>query len=59
MRSPADDPPGPASGLERVIRGGSYGNRPPDCRSAARVGWPVDGSNLIGFRVACEIDAGE
>ena len=59
QRSAAEDPAGPASGLERVIRGGSYWNLPADCRSAARVGSPLDGSSLIGFRVACEIDAGE
>ncbi len=59
QRSAAEDPPGAASGFERVIRGGSYWNRPTHCRSAARVGSPADGSNLIGFRVACEIDAGD
>jgi formylglycine-generating enzyme required for sulfatase activity len=49
------DPTGPPSGLERVIRGGSWWNLPKDCRSAARVGSPADGSNMIGFRVACDL----
>jgi formylglycine-generating enzyme required for sulfatase activity/serine/threonine protein kinase len=54
-RSPSEDPVGPASGLERVIRGGSWWNAPAHARSAARVGAPRDGSELIGLRVACEL----
>lgn len=53
--SPAQDPIGPATGVERVIRGGSWWNRADHCRSAARVGAPRDGSELIGFRVLCEV----
>jgi formylglycine-generating enzyme required for sulfatase activity len=34
--SPAEDPPGPASGENRVIRGGCWNSRPDDCRSAFR-----------------------
>jgi formylglycine-generating enzyme required for sulfatase activity len=54
-QSPADDPVGPPSGLEHVIRGGSWWNAPAHARSAARVGAPRDGSELVGLRVACEI----
>lgn len=55
-QSPTDDPSGPTSGLERVIRGGSWWNNSADyCRSAARVGAPLEGSEMIGFRVLCEV----
>ncbi len=55
-QSPADDPTGPASGLERVIRGGSWWNKSAQyCRSAARVGATLEGSEMIGFRVLGEL----
>ena len=57
QQSPVEDPIGPATGLERVIRGGSWYNPPAFCRSASRVGAPRDGSNVIGFRVLCELAA--
>ena len=51
--SPASNPPGPTSGISRVIRGGSYGNSPNIERSAARDGRvPVTGGNNFGFRCA-------
>ena len=55
--SPADDPTGPATGANRVIRGGGWCNPAEYCRSAARSG---DGPRLhfdfLGFRV-CLIPA--
>ena len=53
------DPPGPAFGVERVVRGGSFWNLAGDCRSARRVGAPPDGNPRIGIRVLCEIDLGD
>jgi formylglycine-generating enzyme required for sulfatase activity len=52
-RSPAKDPPGPATGRYRVIRGGNcyLGGRA--CRSAERrTGGESFQSGLVGFRVA-------
>lgn len=47
------DPVGPASGSDRVIRGGSWYDQGQYCRSAARGGnWPGIGANLLGFRAA-------
>jgi len=53
--SPVEDPVGPPTGLEHVIRGGSWWNTSAHCRSAARVGAPAIGNELIGFRVVCEV----
>ena len=52
-----EDPIGPSKGLERVIRGGSYYNPPALCRSAYRSGAPVEGREMVGFRVLCELAA--
>lgn len=50
------DPAGPAIGLNRVCRGGSYLDTPEDCRSARRVGrYPVSRIIVAGFRVACDL----
>jgi anti-anti-sigma factor len=51
--SPVDDPTGPDSGPGRVLRGGSWDDRPGGARSAKRVRVPPDdrGSD-VGFRVA-------
>ena len=47
-----DDPNGPSSGDQRVLRGGSFFYGPVDCRSAGRYKHvPNSGSNYIGFRV--------
>jgi formylglycine-generating enzyme required for sulfatase activity len=51
--SPPDDPKGPASGSDRVYRGGGWSGRPGGCRSSNR-DWlsPEGRSNRLGFRVA-------
>ena len=50
----AKDPPGPATGTGRVLRGGSWFNYGRSCRSAIRdnVG-PGGRLNDLGFRVVC------
>jgi formylglycine-generating enzyme required for sulfatase activity len=51
--SPVDDPTGPASGNDRVLRGGSFDFRPFFSRSANRVGCaPRSRDFITGFRVA-------
>jgi formylglycine-generating enzyme required for sulfatase activity len=51
--SPADDPTGPASGHDRVLRGGSWGCGPYITRSAGRYGFAPDfRGDGTGFRVA-------
>ena len=51
--SPVDDPPGPASGTSRVVRGGSWGCDAFRCRSAYRSLLPADTRyDFVGFRVA-------
>jgi formylglycine-generating enzyme required for sulfatase activity len=46
------DPTGTSSGSDRVLRGGSWGNNPVDCRSAFRNGnGPSRASFSYGFRV--------
>ncbi|MDD4891763.1 MAG: formylglycine-generating enzyme family protein [Phycisphaerae bacterium] len=49
------DPRGPSAGSFRVIRGGSWGSYPKNCRSALRH-WitPTDCSNVVGFRVVID-----
>ena len=47
------DPVGPEEGTDRVNRGGSWGDDPGFCRSAARGGNNPSGGNFgLGFRVA-------
>jgi sulfatase modifying factor 1 len=47
------DPSGPASGVLRVFRGGSWSNRPSYCRSAFRSSSPpMHKSSSIGFRLS-------
>jgi formylglycine-generating enzyme required for sulfatase activity len=52
--SPTDDPPGPANGQSRVLRGGSWNNYSWYCRSANR-DWlePENRRYSVGFRVVC------
>ncbi|MBN1673298.1 MAG: SUMF1/EgtB/PvdO family nonheme iron enzyme [Kiritimatiellae bacterium] len=42
----------------RIVRGGSFHDRPPRCRSAFRLGYPAwQGVFNVGFRVCCEAAA--
>ena len=52
----AVDPQGPAQGVVRVMRGGSWGDDPGICRSADR-SWcgPVRRDLYLGFRVAADV----
>ncbi len=46
------DPTGPDTGVDRVIRGGSWGAHAMSCRSACRDGYsPVASDHAVGFRV--------
>lgn len=47
------DPRGPATGIARVLKGGSWQARESSCRTAARGGEPADfKSSTVGLRVA-------
>jgi formylglycine-generating enzyme required for sulfatase activity len=51
--SPSTNPPGPATGSARVVRGGSWGNDASSLRSSNRNGIAPGGTgNGLGFRVA-------
>ena len=51
-RAPRVDPPGPARGEKRVIRGGSWRRSPQPCPPARRAcHWPDGCYDSIGFRV--------
>jgi formylglycine-generating enzyme required for sulfatase activity len=51
-RSPRENPTGPPSGTQRVIRGGAWISLPDACHAAARGRYPPGSrSLLIGFRV--------
>lgn len=56
--SPVNDPPGPASGIVRVRRGGSWHTWPLYARSSYR-NWNTSETRypLVGFRLVLEIDA--
>jgi len=50
-RSPTQNPQGPATGSEFVIRGGSWSHDPQNCRAAGRnSGEPGERYTVIGFR---------
>ena len=52
-QSPASDPPGPATGISRVLRGGSMSSDPYRLRASDRSGLPPSATYLIvGFRCA-------
>jgi formylglycine-generating enzyme required for sulfatase activity len=58
-QSPVDDPPGPATGSQRVLRGGGWRSYPLQARSAYRSGIAATyRDNQLGFRVVCEPGAG-
>ncbi len=49
-----NDPPGPASGQSRALRGGAFHSNPAVMRSANRgFSTPISQSNSFGFRAAC------
>jgi formylglycine-generating enzyme required for sulfatase activity len=51
--SPMEDPQGPPSAENHVLRGGSWYGNPRGCRSAYRYGHgPSDRDSYVGFRVA-------
>ena len=53
-QSPQTDPPGPPTGINRVVRGGSFYTLPLAAfRSAARGYWSDGRCDSVGFRVAC------
>ncbi len=50
--SPSTDPPGPATGVMRVRRGGGWSNGPDELRSAGRSSlFPGSRHSVLGFRV--------
>jgi formylglycine-generating enzyme required for sulfatase activity len=52
-KSPSDDPPGPASGTRRVMRGGAWDYRARTCRPSNRGSESPDhGDDNLGFRLA-------
>jgi formylglycine-generating enzyme required for sulfatase activity len=55
-KSPKHDPSGPATGKEKVARGGAWSTQPKFCRSAFR-DWHESGyrSDCVGFRVVAEM----
>ena len=55
--SPSDNPLGPKSGSERVIRGGSWDNDESGCRIANRSRYYLyDGDSYYGFRLVLDVD---
>jgi serine/threonine protein kinase/formylglycine-generating enzyme required for sulfatase activity len=57
-RSPTDNPQGPGSGWDRVMRGGSWYDNAPGVRAARRdMGDPYDIKIVLGFRCALSYNA--
>ena len=55
QKSPSQDPPGPAGGQYRVLRGGSWGDPPDVVRVSFRLGYdPGFRGSHVGFRCAGE-----
>ena len=55
--SPAADPTGPVTGVNRVVRGGSWNTPASRCRSAARSSEPPSTRrDDIGFRIVMEVE---
>ena len=55
-QSPEHDPRGPATGVHRVVRGGSWLSLPQLARTAFRLGEekPENSNTFLGFRVVCD-----
>src|SRR5262249_18207820 len=54
--SPKKDPPGPARGDGRVLKGGGHYNNAHQLRAARRIGEAAELRNSgVGFRVACVV----
>jgi formylglycine-generating enzyme required for sulfatase activity len=54
--SPSDDPTGPQTGQEGVVRGGAWYDFPGFTRSAFRLGYgPAGRCSYFGFRVVCSV----
>jgi virginiamycin B lyase len=50
--SPLEDPPGPRSGSNKVVKGGNFGSDPAGLRPAQRASYlPIQRSLTVGFRV--------
>jgi formylglycine-generating enzyme required for sulfatase activity/CBS domain-containing protein len=50
--SPTENPQGSASGTDRVVRGGSWGNQPKECLIETRNHWePAEHDGSLGFRI--------
>ena len=60
-KSPASDPTGPATGSDRVNRGGGWGSGAEYCRSAYRhsLRSPDDRGNFLGLRLVCGIESSQ
>ncbi len=57
--SPPDDPPGPADGRHRVVRGGAWNSEGWKCRSACRRDLdPAYRGSDVGFRVVLDVPPG-
>ncbi|NQT87510.1 SUMF1/EgtB/PvdO family nonheme iron enzyme, partial [bacterium] len=57
--APNVDPRGPATGSQRVVRGGSWMSSPPRCRSAGRLPCNLRGDYcdaIVGFRIVIDAD---
>ncbi|MGN1261054.1 MAG: formylglycine-generating enzyme family protein, partial [Alloprevotella sp.] len=51
--SPQNNPMGPSSGSDRVLRGGGWSGNARGCRSTSRISvTPVNGIDIIGLRLA-------
>jgi formylglycine-generating enzyme required for sulfatase activity len=55
-QGPVKDPPGPATGTQRVARGGYFGSYPEECRSAQRYGLSPSIRLGMGFRVVLVVE---
>ncbi len=59
LRSPERNPSGPATGDQKVIRGGSWGSPAEALRTSTRFGYyPENGDDYIGFRCVQDVHPG-